>query len=195
MKKIVLASNNKYKIKEIRDILNEYEILSLDDIGFNDEIDESGNTFKENALIKARAVAKSLKEDMLVLADDSGLCCIGLDGKPGIFSARYAMDHNDKMNRDKLIKDLVGKNKKAYFECVIVLLENNNLYQVFEGRTYGQIITEERGNTEFGYDPIFLSDDLGKTFGEATSEEKNNCSHRGRALNKLKKYLEESNNE
>ncbi len=128
MKKIVLASNNKYKISEIKDILNEYEVLSLDDIGFRGKIVESGKTFKENALIKARTVKHYLKDDMLVLADDSGLCCIGLDGKPGVFSARYAMDHNDKMNRDKLIKELIGKNKKAYFECVIVLLENDNLY-------------------------------------------------------------------
>lgn len=193
MKKIVLASNNKYKIKEIKDILNEYEVLSLDDIGFREKIVESGKTFKENALIKARTVKHCLKDDMLVLADDSGLCCIGLDGKPGVFSARYAMDHNDKMNRDKLIKELIGKNKKAYFECVIVLLENDNLYQIFEGKTFGKIIAEERGNTEFGYDPIFLSDDLGKTFGEATNEEKNSCSHRGRALKKLRKYLEEKN--
>ena len=117
MKKIVLASNNKHKIKEVKEILKNIEILTLNDIGFNEEIEENGNTFLENALIKASTVSKYLSEKNLdydVLADDSGTCCIGLDLKPGIYSARYAGVHGDsKANRDKLIKDLKGKDRKA----------------------------------------------------------------------------------
>lgn len=190
MEKIVLATNNKHKLKEIKEVLNNYEILSLEDINFHEEIEENGQTFTENALIKAKAIRKYLKDDIKILADDSGLCCESLNNAPGIYSARYARNHDDKANRDKVIENLKGLNHKAYFECVLVLLESNDNYKVFEGRTYGQIIEEEKGDTSFGYDCIFLSDDLNKTFGEATDTEKNNCSHRGRALEKLIDYLE-----
>ena len=190
MEKIVLATNNKHKLKEIKEVLNNYEILSLEDINFHEEIKENGQTFTENALIKAKAIRKYLKDDTKILADDSGLCCESLNNAPGIYSARYAKNHDDKANRDKVIENLKGLNHKAYFECVLVLLENNDNYKVFEGRTYGQIIEEEKGDTSFGYDCIFLSDDLNKTFGEATDTEKNYCSHRGRALEKLIDYLE-----
>lgn len=190
MEKIVLASNNKHKLKEIKEVLNNYEILSLDDINFHEEIEENGQTFLENALIKAQAIRKYLKDDTKILADDSGLCCEALNNEPGIYSARYAKNHDDKANRDKVIESLKGPDHKAYFECVLVMLEDNDNYKVFEGRTYGQIIEEEKGDTSFGYDCIFLSDDLNKTFGEATDAEKNSCSHRGRALEKLKDYME-----
>lgn len=190
MEKIVLATNNKHKLKEIKEVLNNYEILSLEDINFHEEIEENGQTFTENALIKAKAIRKYLKDDTKILADDSGLCCESLNNAPGIYSARYAKNHDDKANRDKVIENLKGLNHKAYFECVLVLLENNDNYKVFEGRTYGQIIEEEKGDASFGYDCIFLSDDLNKTFGEATDDEKNYCSHRGRALEKLINYLE-----
>lgn len=190
MEKIVLATNNKHKLKEIKEVLNNYEILSLEDINFHEEIEENGQTFTENALIKAKTIRKYLKDDTKILADDSGLCCESLNNAPGIYSARYARNHDDKANRDKVIENLKGLNHKAYFECVLVLLESNDNYKVFEGRTYGQIIEEEKGDTSFGYDCIFLSDDLNKIFGEATDTEKNYCSHRGRALEKLIDYLE-----
>lgn len=193
MKKIVLASNNKHKIEEIKKILKNVEVLTLNDIEYFDEIDETGNTFLENALIKASTVSKYLKSrnlDYDVLADDSGLCCRGIDLKPGVFSARYSGVHGDsKANRDKLIKDLKGKDKKAYFNCTIVLYHINGAYEYTEGKTYGKIIEEELGDTSFGYDCIFLSDDLNKTFGQATSDEKNKVSHRYRALKGIKKYL------
>ncbi len=193
MKKIVLASNNKHKLKEIREVLNNYEILSLEDINFHEEIEENGKSFEENALIKAKAIRKFLKDNTKILADDSGLCCVALNDEPGIYSARYAKNHDDKANRDKVIANLKGLDHKAYFECMLILLENDDNYKMFEGRTYGMIIENEKGDTSFGYDCIFLSDDLNKTFGEATDEEKNSCSHRGRALEKLKDYMEGKN--
>lgn len=193
MEKIVLASNNKHKLKEIREVLNNYEILSLEDINFHEEIEEIGKSFEENALIKAKAIRKFLKDNTKILADDSGLCCVALNDEPGIFSARYAKNHDDKANRDKVIANLKGLDHKAYFECMLILLENDDNYKMFEGRTYGMIIENEKGDTSFGYDCIFLSDDLNKTFGEATDEEKNSCSHRGRALEKLKDYMEKKN--
>ena len=193
MKKIVLASNNKHKIKEFREILDNVEILTLSDIGYLDEIEETGTTFLENALIKAETISKYLKEKGLnydVLADDSGNCCTALDGAPGIYSARYAGEHGDsKANRDKLINDLKDKDKTTYFTCTIVLYHIDGTYEYKEGRTYGKIIEEELGDTSFGYDCIFLSDDLGKTFGESTSEEKNSVSHRARAIQQIKELI------
>lgn len=192
MRKIVLASNNKHKVKEIKEILSDIELLTLNDIGFNEEIDETGTTFLENALIKAETVSKFLKNNNLdydVLSDDSGLSCIALDGKPGVYSARYASDHDIKLNRTKLISDLKDKDKKAYFNCTLVLYHIDGKYEYAEGKTYGTIIEEEKGDTSFGYDCIFLSDDLKKTFGEATEQEKNSVSHRFRALKQIKKYL------
>ena len=192
MKKIVLASNNKHKIKEFNEILG-VEILTLDDIGYLEEIEETGTTFLENSLIKASTISAYLKENGLdydVLADDSGLCCEALNGAPGIYSARYAGEHgNSKKNRDKIIEELKGKDKTAYFNSTIVLYHIDGTYEYKEGKTYGKIIEEERGDTSFGYDCIFLSDDLGKTFGEASSKEKNNVSHRFRALEQIKELL------
>ena len=192
MKKIVLASNNKHKIKEFKEILGVH-ILTLNDIGYLEEIEETGTTFLENALIKASTISEYLKTkglDYDVLADDSGTCCDSLNGAPGIYSARYAGGHdNAKANRAKLIKDLKGKDNAAYFNCTIVLYHTDGTYEYKEGRTYGKIIDEERGDTSFGYDCIFLSDDLGKTFGEVTSEEKNSVSHRFRALEQIKELL------
>ena len=193
MKKIVLASNNKHKIKEFNEILDNVEILTLNDIEFYEEIEETGKTFLENAIIKAETISKYLKSkglDYDVLSDDSGNCCTALNGAPGVYSARYAGTHGDnKANRDKLIKDLEGKDKTSYFICTIVLYHIDGTYEYREGKTYGKIIDEELGDTSFGYDCIFLSDDLGKTFGQATSEEKNKVSHRFRALNQIKEII------
>lgn len=192
MDKIVIASNNKHKIKEFKEMLPNYEILSLNDIGFYKDIVEDGNTFEENALIKAKTIHDYLKSnnlDYIVISDDSGLCVNSLDGAPGIYSARYAEEHNDKANRDKLIKNLKDKEKDAYFNCTIVLYYPDGKYKVFVGKTYGIIIEEEKGNTDFGYDCIFFSKDLNKTFGEASEEEKNSVSHRGRAIIEMLKEL------
>ena len=193
MKKIVLASNNKHKVKEIKNILSDYDILTLNDISFYDDIIEDGKTFLDNALIKAKAISKYIREKGLnydVIADDSGLCCNGLDGAPGVYSARYAGNHDDKANRKKIIEELKDKDKTAYFVCCMVLYHPDDTYSSYEGTTSGVIISEEKGKTDFGYDCIFLSDDLGVTFGEASDEDKNNVSHRKRALEKIKVELD-----
>lgn len=193
MKTIVLASNNKHKLKEFKEILKDYNILTLNDIGYTEDIEETGETFKENALIKAETIQNYLKEkelEYIVIAEDSGLCVDALSGAPGIYSARYAGGHgNDQANRDKLIKELIGKNNKAYFICTIVLFYPNKEYKFFEGKTYGRIISKEKGKKDFGYDCIFYSDDLKKTFGEAEEKEKNSVSHRSRAIQKLLEVL------
>ena len=124
MKKLILASNNKHKIKEFNEVLTDYEILSLNDIGFTEDIIEDGETFADNALIKCRAVSDYCKKNNYnydIISDDSGLCCDALNGEPGIHSARYAGNHNDQANRDKLRKELKDKDRKAYFVCFICL--------------------------------------------------------------------------
>ena len=190
-KTIVVASNNKYKIKEIKEILTQYNVIPMEEIGFNQEIEENGKTFAENALIKANTIHKYLKKsgkDYLVLADDSGLCVDSLNGEPGVYSARYAGEHgNDQANRNKLLKQLDGKDRTAYFCCTIAIIFPDGKQQVFEGKTYGEITKDEIGENGFGYDCIFYSNDLKKTFGEATESEKNSVSHRSRALEKIQK--------
>ena len=177
MKTIVLASNNKHKLKEFKEILNDYNIITLNDIEYFEDIEETGETFEENALIKAETIHKYLKEnglDYTVVAEDSGLCVDSLDGAPGIYSARYAGGHgNDQANRDKLRKELKDKDRSAYFICTIVVYYSDGTHKTFEGKTYGKIIDEELGKKDFGYDCIFYSNDLNKTFGEALEEEKN----------------------
>jgi XTP/dITP diphosphohydrolase len=193
MKKIVLASNNVHKVKEIKSMLDNYEIITLNEIGYNDEIEETGTTYLENALIKARTISKYLKEKNLeydVLADDSGLSCVALNLEPGVYSARYAGVHGDNENhRKKLIENLKGKDNTAYYICTLVLYHMDGTYEYAEGKTYGKIIDKEVGSKDFCYDCIFLSDDLGKTFGEATDEEKNSVSHRYRALKQMKELI------
>jgi len=189
MKTIVLASNNKHKIKEFKKMLPDYNVLSLSDINYTDDIEETGKTFEENSLKKAKTIHDYLKNDYIVIADDSGLCCEALNGAPGVYSARYAGNHNDQANRDKLIKELKGKDHTAYFNCTIAIYYPDDTYKVVVGKTHGTIIEEEKGDKSFGYDCIFLSNDLNKTFGEATEEEKNSVSHRGRAIEAMLKEL------
>lgn len=195
MKKIVLASNNKHKIEEFKQLFPEYEVLALKDIGFMEDIVEDGTTFFENSMIKARTISEYLKSkgiEASVIADDSGLCVDALNGEPGIYSARYAAEHNDSANRKKLLDKLNGvSDRKAYFNCTLVELFPNGEYITVDGKTFGNITEEEIGDTSFGYDCLFLSDELGKTFGEATSDEKNSVSHRGRAIQQLKKLRKE----
>ena len=193
MKTIVLASNNKHKLKEYKEILTNYKIITLKDIDYYDEIEENGKSFEENSIIKAKTIHEYLKEkqlDYIVIGEDSGLCVDALNGEPGIYSARYSGVHgDDQANRDKLQKELKDKDRNAYFMCTIAVYYPNNEYKVFTGKTYGKITEEELGNKEFGYDCIFYSNDLNKTFGEASEEEKNKVSHRGRAIKEMLKEL------
>lgn len=193
MKTIVLATNNQHKLKEFKKMIVDYNIITLNDIKYYDEIEETGSTFEENALIKAETIHKYLKNqnlDYIVIAEDSGLCVDALNGAPGIYSARYAGGHgNDQKNRNKLINELEGKDRSAYFICTIMLYYPNGEHKTFVGKTYGKITTEELGSKDFGYDCIFYSDDLNKTFGEATEDEKNSVSHRSRAIKEMLKEL------
>ena len=193
---IVFASKNKHKIEEVKTILfGSYEVITQTDIGYFEDVEENGKTFEDNALIKAKSIAKYLNDKNLyykVLSDDTGLCVDSLGGRPGVHSARYVSDHNDKANRDKILEELKGKDRKANFTCVVVFMDSKTFeYKVGEGKTYGYITETEKGDTSFGYDCIFYSDDLQKTFGEATSEEKNSVSHRGKALIDLLKKIGE----
>lgn len=185
-KQIVVASNNAHKIQEISEIFKDYEIISQKQAGFFADVEETGETFIENALIKARAVCRAL--GCITLADDSGLCVVALGGQPGVYSARYAGEHgNDKQNRALLLKNMQGKtDRTAYFTCALALVTPDGKEITVEGKTYGNILTEEIGAGGFGYDCIFESEDLGKSFGLATPDEKNSVSHRSRALQRLK---------
>ena len=190
MEKLVIASGNKGKIKEIKEILGGiFEVVPMSELGFNSDIEETGTTFFENALIKAKTVSLALNEN--VLADDSGLAVDILNGAPGVYSARYSGEHgNDKSNRDLLLKNLENQtNRKAKFISSVVLYKKDGTYIDGYGETLGTIMHEEMGENGFGYDCIFLSDDLQKSFGIASAEEKNAVSHRFRAIQDLYKKL------
>jgi XTP/dITP diphosphohydrolase len=183
--RLVVATGNAHKLQEIAQIFTQFEVVSQKQMGFCEDVEETGKTFAENALIKARAAAKALNSP--VLADDSGLCVDALGGAPGVYSARYSGEHgNDAANRAKLLQALQGeKNRNAHFSCAVALVYPNGKEYVAEGNTYGEILTKESGDGGFGYDPLFFSADLQKSFGIATPEEKNGVSHRYRALQAL----------
>ena len=192
MKTIILATRNKNKVRELMEMLDGVKLLSLDDIGFVGDIEENGTTLKENASIKANACYNYLQFKGLsypVIADDSGLFVKSLNGEPGVYSARYSGNHDDDGNNQKVLQNLKNKtDRSAYFECDICYKDDKQEV-VFVGQTFGVIADKKYGKDTFGYDPIFYSDDLHKTFGEATAEEKDAVSHRGRAVEKLKKFL------
>ena len=183
--RLVVASGNAHKLREIAEIFTDFEVVSQKQMGFDEDVEENGSTFAENALIKARAACKAL--GCMALADDSGLCVDALKGAPGIYSARYSGQHGqDRENRQLLLKNMQGvTDRRAHFTCAVALVYPDGRELLAEGYTYGQILTEEVGNGGFGYDCIFQNDDLGKSFGLATSEEKNSVSHRSRALRAL----------
>lgn len=197
---IVLATRNKGKIKEFQELLKDYpvDLKSLDDFGPIPEAVEDGETFDDNAYKKAHFTAKVL--GLPAISDDSGLTVEALDGRPGVHSARYAGDKaTDQDNIAKLLSELEGvSNRKAAFECVISIAVPSGPALTYEGRCQGEISSEPRGDSGFGYDPVFYYPEFGKTFAEASMEEKNKVSHRGRALTevaaemaKILKWLEQ----
>jgi XTP/dITP diphosphohydrolase len=189
MRKIVFATNNQHKLDEIRKITEgKIEILSLNDIDSNDEIEETGSTLEENALIKARFIKNKYGYDCF--AEDTGLEVEALENAPGVYSARYAGDAcRDEDNIKKLLDNLKGiANRKARFRTVIALLMNNEEY-FFEGEIKGHIIDEKRGSAGFGYDPIFVPEGYDQTFAELGEEIKNRISHRSIATQKLVDFL------
>ena len=166
----------------------------MHDEGIDVEVEETGTTFAENALIKARAV--SLLCDSPVIADDSGLCVDALDGAPGIYSARFAGEEATDKDRNKKLLELMAdkENRKAHYVASIAFIFPEGREIVTEGTVEGEIMYEEEGNGGFGYDPLFMCTEIGKCFGIATPEEKNAVSHRGRALAKLFDILKEEEN-
>jgi len=191
---IVLASNNNGKLLEFNHIFfDRVKIESLKETGFFDEIVESGNTFIENALIKAKTVHDYCKRP--VLADDSGLCVDALNGEPGVFSARYGGNNlKDSERNSLLIKNLQdAKDYKAQFVCALVLYINPNRVYIVQEELKGEIILTPRGENGFGYDPIFYIRELGKTLAELTSDEKNSISHRAKASLNMKKLILSNN--
>ncbi len=191
---VVLASRNRHKIAELQTLLSQHvpniKVLSLDDIGFEADIEENGKSFEENAYIKACAVAKM---GYIGLGDDSGLSVRALGGEPGIYSARYAGEHgNDGANNRLLLERLSDKtDRSAEFVCVIACVFPNDLQNAIlcRGATEGIIISEYRGNCGFGYDPLFYYEPMKKTFAEMTASEKNSVSHRGKAIELLAEKL------
>jgi len=193
VKRLLVASKNKNKLKEIRKILGRLNVevnSAYDFCSISDDIAETGSSFEENASIKALAFSK-LVEDF-VIADDSGLCVDYLNGAPGIFSARFAgKDADDNLNNKKLLKKLHGvdpEQRKAKFVCVIALAKKGRIVETFRGECHGNIAEKPRGEGGFGYDPLFLLEN-GNTMAEISAEEKNRISHRARALEKLKKFI------
>ena len=190
MSYIVIASANAHKVDEYRDLLKDQdvELHSLADYPGFPGVEENGITFAENASIKAVAVCKYC--DAPAFADDSGLEVMALDRRPGIYSARYA--ENDKARRAKLLAELEdAADRTARFVCVVAIAINGEVIETFEGEVKGKIITEERGEGGFGYDPIFVPDGYDQTFAEMPQELKNKISHRAEAFRKAMEFIEE----
>ncbi len=189
MKKLVFATHNANKAKEIAAILpDDYEVLTLDDIDFLDDIPETADTLQGNALIKARTIFE--KTGLNCFADDTGLEVYALGNAPGVHSARYAGEQrSDDENISKLLRELDNKSdRKARFRTVIALLLDGKEF-LFEGIVEGEIRREAIGKNGFGYDPIFEPENAGKTFAEMSLDEKNKMSHRARAFKKLTEFL------
>ena len=185
--KIVFATNNAHKLEEVAAILGDaYELLSLREIGCDDDIPETADTFAGNAMLKAQYIKEHSGYDCF--ADDSGIEVDALDGAPGVYSARYSGGGSE-ANIDKLLDNLTGKSERsAQFRTVIALLLGEDT-QLFEGIVRGTIIEERRGDEGFGYDPIFVPDGYSQTFAQLGSEVKNRISHRAKAVEQLAQYL------
>lgn len=196
--KLVFASNNKHKLEEVRQILPTHvEVISLREIGFVQDIDETGTTLEENSALKAREVWNWLTDNSLldsidgVFADDTGLEISALGGAPGVRTARWAGDEAcDMNNRQKALHELAGvKDRAARFRTVVSLIIKGEMQQV-EGIVNGEIAIEEEGDGGFGYDPVFIPEGYNNTFASLSSEEKNAISHRGRAIEALRKLID-----
>ena|SRR6218665_3333923 len=185
---ILIATHNLHKKEEIQQILgSEYIVTSLSDYNLNDEIIEDGNTFAKNALIKAKYCFEQTGKPSV--GDDSGLVVEALDGRPGIYSARYAGNHNFKKNIEKVLEEMKNEpNRRAYFITMLCFKDNDGEHY-FEGRIYGNLTKEVFGADGFGYDPIFVPDDYNMTFAEMLPEEKNKISHRSEALKLFLDFL------
>lgn len=190
--KLVFATNNKHKLQEVRDIVGDrVEVLSLGDIDCHDDIPETADTLQGNALIKARHIYE--KYGYNCFADDTGLEVEALGGEPGVYSARYAGEECDsEANMLKLLQNLTGKNNRnAQFRTVIALIIDGE-EKLFNGIVKGKILNEKRGDSGFGYDPIFIPEGYTESFAQMSGEMKNSISHRYRATKQLSDYLKEN---
>ncbi|PZF71228.1 RdgB/HAM1 family non-canonical purine NTP pyrophosphatase [Taibaiella soli] len=190
MKELVIASNNQGKIREIRHLLQDFELLSLADISFTDEIEEPYDTFEENAQVKAATIFNFSGKN--VFADDSGICVDALNGAPGVFSARYAGEPKDDDRNLQLVLENIknATNRAAHYKAVICLIWEEQTY-FFEGICRGTLLDAPRGGGGFGYDPIFVPDGYDQTFAELSLDIKNQISHRGKALKAMAAFLNE----
>jgi XTP/dITP diphosphohydrolase len=188
---LVFATNNQHKLKEIREIIgNDFEVMSLGDIGFEGDIPETEDTLEGNARQKTRFISEKTK--MNCFADDTGLEIDSLDGRPGVYSARYAGEGcSFEDNINKILEELDGvENRKAKFRCVICLMVDGEEF-LFEGRIDGTITKERKGDDGFGYDPVFIPNGYHQTFAEMPPYLKNGISHRGRAMMKMARFIGE----
>lgn len=189
MRKLVFSTNNEHKLEEVRAKLGKYyQVISLKDLGDDTDVPETGDTLEENAMIKADYLWNTYQ--LNCFADDTGLEVEALDNAPGVYSARYAGEHkSSEDNVAKLLKELEGKeNRRARFRTVIALIMGGKRY-LFEGKIEGVITTSPKGTSGFGYDPVFQADGYNKTFAELTLEDKNNISHRAKAVEQLVLFL------
>jgi len=191
-KKIVFATNNRHKLEEIRSILsNSYQIVSLEEIGCFEDIPETADTLEGNALLKAQHVKTHYGYDCF--ADDTGLEVKALHNAPGVYSARYAGEAKDsKANMRKVLKEMESQSdRSAIFRTVIALILGEKEF-LFDGAVKGKLIEKARGNAGFGYDPIFIPEGYAETFAEMKPEVKNTISHRAKAVEKLKAFLDKN---
>ena len=192
MREVILASNNKNKLKEFKEKLKKFDInvVSQEEAGFDIDVEETGTTFIENAINKAETIYDFCKKP--VISDDSGLEIDFLDGAPGVYSHRFAgqdATDKDRINKVlKLMKDVPNEKRTARFKCSICYMDSNEEKHIFEGCCEGKIAREEFGSNNFGYDPIFLCGD--KTFAQMSQDEKNEISHRGLAMKKFLEFME-----
>lgn len=189
MMKLIFATHNKNKLKEVKSLIpSTIELLSLDDINLLEEIEETATTIEGNALLKAQTIYK--QTGINCFADDSGLLVNALNGAPGVYSARYAGEHkSDSDNLEKLLKDLTGEeDRNAHFKTVMALIIDGKEY-LFEGIISGTITSEKSGSNGFGYDPIFLPNGYTETFAEMSSDLKNVISHRAIAMKQLVEFV------
>ena len=192
MKQVVIATKNKGKAKDFEALFNPlgFEVVTMFDVAPDMEIEETGTTFEENAVLKAETLAKELK--MIVIADDSGLVVDALHGAPGVYSARYAGDHDDEANIVKVLENLAGvpeEKRTARFMCALAIAGPEIDTTTVFGTCEGIILEEKRGTNGFGYDPIFFVPELDRAMAELTPEQKGAISHRGNAIRKLAEAL------
>ena len=191
--RLILATSNKGKLKEVKEILPEYDIVTMGEMGINEDIEENGTTFEENAYIKAKFIADRL--NAVTIADDSGLEVDYLDGAPGIYSARFAGEGATDKDRNQkllsLLKDVPFEKRTARYVCAIAIVFPNGEKHIFKQTCEGYILDEEVGNGGFGYDPLFYFPEFKTTLANVPLDVKNTVSHRSKALEELKKFLAE----